>query len=364
MYDLDDEDWLASIDLSNSDGTMAHVDFGGHDGEVMVYSPFNAALTICDLWSRNQTVIQNPKFFVKGQGRHKNFAVLTRQETQDIVTIHAHSTYNTLATIKTPTTDAQGLKWSPDGNWLVVWDAAAFGYRVFIYTADGQLYRKYTGDNFEDELQGLGVKSIEWSPDGHFLAVSGHDNIVKLLSTKTMTTAIELAHSPSVRPSQTPIHIEQASSQVGRQYTLSGCQTFLPTSEKPALGVSAMSFNADGTLLATKHDYYPSTVWIWDLAALQPRAVLVQHSNVKRFTWHYGNATCLLIESFQDEPVVHLWQGDAGPSLQVSEPAAIEVPNSFGLSSKGESSWLRMPNHSEALFYQEDERCSVLWPFG
>jgi hypothetical protein len=60
--------------------------------------------------------------------------------------------------------DAQGLKWSPDGRWLAVWDSASSGYKVFIYTPDGHLYRTYTGT--ENGFNGLGVKIIEWSPKG------------------------------------------------------------------------------------------------------------------------------------------------------------------------------------------------------
>lgn len=77
------------------------------------------------------------------------------------------------------------MKWSPDGRWLVVWDSPAVGYRIFVYTADGNLYRMYSGEQHGD-VEGLGVKSVDWSPNGEYLAIGGHNRRVTLLGTRTV----------------------------------------------------------------------------------------------------------------------------------------------------------------------------------
>jgi WD40 repeat protein len=77
------------------------------------------------------------------------------------------------------------LKWSADGRWIAIWDAPSIGYKVHIYTADGHLYRVYSSDS-GDGLHGLGVKSLEWSPRGDYLAIGGHDRRVTLLGTRTV----------------------------------------------------------------------------------------------------------------------------------------------------------------------------------
>jgi hypothetical protein len=65
-------------------------------------------------------------------------------------------------------------------------------------------------------------------------------------------------------------------------------------------GCSSTSFDASSTLLATRLDDYPSTLWVWDLAAAELRAVLIFHSPVT-FSWHPSVRETLLISSQDDK---------------------------------------------------------------
>ena len=192
VWDLDDHDWSASIDNGSGGlGPISSVEFGGDDSEVLVFSSFGAQVTCWSLWTGRSVEIKDPKFIAKGHGRSRLgrsgiFALLSRPAAQDIVSLHVAESYDVMKSFSLPTVDVQGLKWSPDGRWFTVWDTPSTGFKVFIYTADGHLYRCYTGDYFDDDLMGLGVKSIEWSPSGDFLAVGGYENTVILLSTRTV----------------------------------------------------------------------------------------------------------------------------------------------------------------------------------
>jgi WD40 repeat protein len=53
-----------------------------------------------------------------------------------------------------------------------------------ISTAAGDLYKIYAGEANEDIE--LGIKSVEWSPAGDLLAISGYDRRARILSTKTV----------------------------------------------------------------------------------------------------------------------------------------------------------------------------------
>ena len=95
-----------------------------------------------------------------------------------------------------PTVDAQGLKWSPDGKWIAIWDAASTGTKVLIYIADGQPFRTYTGPLDSDSALDLGVRGIEWSPVAsntgvsEFLAVGKVDGTIDILRSKTVRSSL------------------------------------------------------------------------------------------------------------------------------------------------------------------------------
>lgn len=124
-----------------------------------------------------------------------HLALLTRPAAQDIVTLHAPGKYEVVGSFAVPMVDAQGVRWSEDGRWVGVWEAAGAGCKVVVYTADGCLYRCYygaggggggEGEGEGGQVGGLGVRGIEWSPSGEYLAVAGFDGRVTLLGTTTV----------------------------------------------------------------------------------------------------------------------------------------------------------------------------------
>lgn len=69
-----------------------------------------------------------------------------------------------------------------------------------------------------------------------------------------------------------------------------------------------VAFNSDGTLVATRSDCIPTTVWIWSLHTFTAMEVLIHHSPVKQITWHPSQPDLLLIHCAIAEPAVHLWK--------------------------------------------------------
>lgn len=189
VWDLRDPKWTAVINNGTGGmGKIATATFGRTEDEVILTSDFGTKVTVWSVASGRSVEIKDPKFPTKGfaySPRTGLFTILSRPGPQDIITLHAPSTYSVINTILLASSDAQGFKWSPDGRWLVVWDTPSCGTKTCIYTADGHLYRVYTGDGGEDDIH-LGVKSVEWSRDGGFLAVGGHDSRVVLLNTRTV----------------------------------------------------------------------------------------------------------------------------------------------------------------------------------
>ncbi len=185
IWTLHDPASHATINLPSKPASVA---FGHTSSQILVFSDFGLKLTIWFLNTGKSVEIRDPKPLPHGNNHTYrpgtgHLALLTRPGAQDVVTLHAQDSYDVVGGFKVPVVDAQGIKWSPDGRWLVVWEAASAGLKVLVYTADGHLYRVYRGGEHEDgDGCGLSVRGVEWSPGGQYLAVLGSDgkaNMVK-----------------------------------------------------------------------------------------------------------------------------------------------------------------------------------------
>jgi len=101
---------------------------------------------------------------------------------------------------------------------------------------------------------------------------------------------------------------------------------------------SLMTFNADGTLLATVDSAKSNVVWIWSLDGT-PRltSALVHEQPVRQLAWH-PSASHLLINTITNNlPSVRYW------SLQ-SQPVIARVPTRKCESGRYEVKWLIVPD--------------------
>ncbi|PWW80172.1 YVTN repeat-like/Quino protein amine dehydrogenase [Tuber magnatum] len=334
VYDVEDEEWTAII--KQGFGGIRHVQFGRNADEVVVFSEFQLKVTVWNLTSSKLIEILNPKFPTRGYGYRPctaHFALLTRSSTHDVISVHQHTSYKLASSFTLPTLDAQGLKWSPCGRWIAVWDSAASGYKVLVYTADGHLYRTY-----EKPCDGLGVKSVEWSPGGDFLTIGSYDGRLAFLSNYTFSPVIEMNHTRTIKLPGVTVWSECTNSSRERYYAQAQQPTTLPiipsgpSDSQSKLGISTIAFNKpDGTLIATRNDSMPTTVWIWSLKLLRPYAVLVQLNPIRSISWHPTIPDLLMIqcapsgdgnsaETSKQQGVVYLW------SAAWTQPRAVTVP--------------------------------------
>ena len=189
VYNAYDTQWSAVITGASSNfGKIANVEFGNTADEILIFSDFGVKATLWSLITSRGSEIRDPKFTNKGYSYRPetgHLTILTRPTAHDVVMLLAPSTYELLCSFTLATVDAQGLVWSPDGKWLVTWDAASSGYKVLVYTADGHLYRTVTGGQDANKI-GLGIKAVAWSAAGAYLAVGGYDGRLALLNATTV----------------------------------------------------------------------------------------------------------------------------------------------------------------------------------
>ncbi|PVI01195.1 hypothetical protein DM02DRAFT_728043 [Periconia macrospinosa] len=362
VYDLRDEKWNAVV--SNGSGSMGknvHVEFGRDENEVLVWSAFSSRVVRWCLKTGRNIEIRDPKFDGKmgkgwgyrphkdgstgdggggdeGSGKGNVMAILCRSSGQDILLLLSLPSYSVLKRVELPTTDAQGLKWSGDGRWIAIWDSAATGYFLHIFTADGHLYRTITREPSAElnewGVEGLGIKTVEWVPGNEWLAVGGWDRRVRILSTRTFTPGVYLDHTAEINVPSAIVYTEAVDATGSRSYGTTPQPAIPPKAmlEKNETGlmkqgISIMAFNKTGTMCATRDDSTPTTVWIWDLISLKPRTILIQHSPVKTLQWHPADASSLLIQTTHDSPTVYLLSAPRlPPSTTTSASTSISAP--------------------------------------
>ena len=150
-----------------------------------------------------------------------------------------------------------------------------------------------------------------------------------------------LDHTGTIKLPRVPVWQEQVSASGQRSYITAAqpmCPptiSSLPTDPNPKVGISTIAFNnPDGTLIATRNDSMPTTVWIWSLKLLSPFAIVVQHSPVRSLIWHPTIPNLLMIQCNNDQGVIYLW------SSAWERPRIVATPLDRSLG-KHDAKWIR-----------------------
>lgn len=211
---MDDAQFFGHITNPTSGTTkVVFVTFGSTDDEICIFTEFGLKVSIVDLRTSKSVDINSPKFYTPGTASKGfkyrphtgNLALLTRHGGKDVISLHAKETYEVTRSWYPDTIDAQGLSWSPDGRWLVIWESSAHGHRAVVYTADGHMFKSWNGpiQSTTDEVDstlGAGVKLYDWSKDVTTIAISDFSSRVNIVTAPTFTEVVSLIHSASVSP--------------------------------------------------------------------------------------------------------------------------------------------------------------------
>ncbi|KAL8933691.1 MAG: hypothetical protein Q9216_006251 [Gyalolechia sp. 2 TL-2023] len=314
VYDIEKPQVYAEISGATCLTKLANVDFGRIPDEVMVLSDFGFKLQLWSLTTKRAFEVKDPKqvpSYYSYRPSSGHLALLTRTGAYDILLIMAPSTYEVLTTSELPTVDVCGVRYSPDGNWLVVWDAASAGCRVLLLTADGHLYRTYS---LPQEDLNLGVRCVEWSPDGECLAVGDYEGRVTILDEKTFMPRLTFIHRPTIDDPNERVWQEELGPSRTRGYAeatqpaISPSVDSFPSAKEGSHGITIMDFNVDGNLLASRDGATPSTLRIYAPKSGQSLAALIHHAPIKSIHWHPRLTDLLLIQCAIPEPTVYAWR--------------------------------------------------------
>ncbi|KAL8673678.1 MAG: hypothetical protein Q9168_001893 [Polycauliona sp. 1 TL-2023] len=329
IYDIAKSHLYAEISGATTMTKLYDVDFGWTPDEVMIFSDFGFKLQIWTLSTKRAVEIKDPKIIAPCYSYRPNtghLAILTRPAAHDVLLIVAPQSHQVLSTSELSTVDARGIEYSPDGNWLAVFDTASAGTRVIVLTGDGHHFRNYSVP--QDDLT-LGARCIQWSPTGDHLAIGDHQSEVTLLGKKTFSPDLRFLHHRTVEIPKGIVWQEELSASRSRSYAQAKQPATSPShdefqaTKKKSSGIALMEFNRpQGDMLASSSSDTPSTLWIRSIepSSCHTMTALIHHSPIKALLWHPVVEDLLLVQCAIAEPTVHLWKADW------SEPKILSLP--------------------------------------
>ncbi|KAI5291418.1 hypothetical protein KEM54_004863 [Ascosphaera aggregata] len=388
VYDIRDSSWSAEITLGEL-SNIPYIDFGSTHNSIFVFSEFNIGLHVLLLTPLQQTndersnqsggqhlLIKSPKpppysFCIRPRTSH--LALLTKQETTDILTVFNPLTHEPIRSTVLPTVDAQVLKWSPDGFWLVVCDVAGLGTRIVICTAEGEIHKTYTGGDDldkpeEDQLfqrdEGgySGVKKLTWSNDSRFLILGMADGSIEVLDGMRFKL-VDLLNNPiQFGSSGRKMYVEQAN-------PTTGISIYVPVPEQstfpyafdkdrgPGRSISHLEVNSNGTMIASVDSGIPNILWIWATKSSRSSrsdliGALIQKSPIKKVIWHPASSQSDLLLTMNDETAlatIHQWR-----VLSEGEPRIARVADITAQPGTTSDEWSTM-NKQYARWYSSKE---------
>lgn len=115
-------------------------------------------------------------------------------------------------------------------------------------------------------------------------------------------------------------------------------------------GISILSFDAGGDLLATVDQSRPNVVWIWSLRTpISLRCILVHEDPVRQLSWHTTEAELIIVTSNSTVPAVRLWtlSSDpviAGVPISRNDSGKYEVTRVKSSEDQGSKFWFTTPD--------------------
>ncbi|CAL8574727.1 hypothetical protein XPA_000680 [Xanthoria parietina] len=361
IYDVTKSQLYAEVTGATTMTKLDDVHFGWTPDEVMIFSDFGFKLQIWSLPTKRAVEVKDPKSITSSYSYRPmtgHLAVLTRPAAHDILLIIAPQSHEVLSTSELSTVDARGIEYSPDGNWLAVFDTASAGCRVVILTADGNHFKTYS---LPQEESNPGVRCIQWSPTGNHLAIGDCEGNVALLGKNTFTPRLKFFHPRTLEVPNGIVWQEELGPSRSRSYAQAKQPATAPSYEsfkatkKRSSGIALMEFNHPrGDLLASTSSDTPSTLWVHstDSRPGETMTALIHHSPIKALSWHPTVNDLLLIQCAIAEPAVYVWKSDW------NEPRILSLPLKAPIE-KLDAAWLATDDDSIRLMLGSAEQSAI-----
>ncbi|KAI8325306.1 YVTN repeat-like/Quino protein amine dehydrogenase [Martensiomyces pterosporus] len=352
VWSMEDEGFRCSI--VDEVARVQRAQWSGDSRHVLTFGELDLRLSIWSLAGDERRYIQFPKSSPSCVSFHPDgsfMALVQRHDYRDYIGIYNTDSWALAKEFPVDTIDAAGIKWSPDGLHLVVWDMAA-NFCAIVVNIAGVAKRTY-----QPEDEGLGLRTCAWSPTGQLLALGGYDKKIRVLNDLTWQPIATLVHRATVggevdvfSEAEIGVSLAQESKAVmasqgaGRRTHTRFDLEQLPASIRTVVpgdmhraeaktGVSFLEFNAEGTLLASVNESMPCALWVWRVKDLRLVTVIQTIKPLRACRWSPVESVLAFVTG---TATVYLWKQDQGCHLY-EIPAATAVASSLQWNPNGDS---------------------------
>ncbi|KAL3418030.1 WD40 domain-containing protein [Phlyctema vagabunda] len=122
----------------------------------------------------------------------------------------------------------------------------------------------------------------------------------------------------------------------------------------PKTGTTLMSFDKSGTILASRIEDMPTSVWIWDMDTKALRSLVIFHAPIARLYWHPSIPELLMVrcEGEENKAVAHLWKASWGTPKIINFKNHLPGGKIIG---KSIIRWLNVEAKSPVLFFSDSQ---------
>ena len=294
IRNIDNSKWYCTIDEGVQG--MKYSLFSPNSLNVLSICDHNIKLSIRSLVDKSLLYINFPKFAKKGlsfSSKGNFMALAERNEGKDIIGVYYTNKWACIKKFEPETDDLQDVKWSYDNSALLIQDTPTV-CRLFIYSPIGELISKIELYQYK-----LGIKSLEISPNGHYICLGLYDQSLRIYNNISYTCVTIFEHDKQIlNDVSVNYYKEEILNNEGdtkyiqlkppidlMNYNILKNNKSNLNDKIPKIGIKKMAFSFDNFFLATKNDKMPNILFIWDLNQMNLQFILIQLNEIICFEW-------------------------------------------------------------------------------
>ena len=294
IRNIENQKWYCSIDEGIQG--MKYALFSPDSFHILSICDYNIKLSIRSLVDKSLLYINFPKFSRKGlsfSSKGNFMALAERNEAKDIIGVYYVNKWSCITKFECLTEDLQDVKWSYDNSALLIPDIPTT-CKLFVYSPLGDLILKIELYQYK-----LGIKTIDISPNGHYICLGLYDQSLRIFNNISYTCVTIFEHDKQILNDPIPNYYkEEMINNEGetkyiqikppidiRKEKIYKKENNFANEKNPKIGIGKMAFSYDNFFMATKNDNMPNILFIWDLNQMSLLTVLIQLNEISYFQW-------------------------------------------------------------------------------